>query len=45
MDGDGDANDNGIDAIGGTLTTQLTALFKNPAANAMLTGLTAPAQG
>ena len=45
MDGDGDANDNGIDAIGGTLTTQVTALFKNPAANAMLTGLTAPAQG
>jgi hypothetical protein len=42
---DGDATDNGIDAIGGTITTQLTALFKNPAANAQLTGFTAPAQG
>ena len=45
MDGDGDANDNGIDAVGGTLTTQVTALFKNPAANAVLYGFTAPAQG
>jgi hypothetical protein len=45
MEGDGDANDNGIDAVGGTLTTQLTALFKNPAANAVLYGFTAPAQG
>jgi hypothetical protein len=45
MEGDGDANDNGVDAVGGTLTTQLTALFKNPAANAQLLGFTAPAQG
>ncbi len=45
MDGDSDANDNGIDAVGGTLTTQVTALFKNPAANSVLYGFTAPAQG
>lgn len=41
---DKDANDNGIDAVGGTITTQLTALFKNPAANAVVTGLTAAAK-
>lgn len=40
---DTDANDNGIDAVGGTMTTQLTALFKNPAANSVVTGLTAAA--
>ena len=45
MDGDTDANDNGVDAVGGTLTTQLTALFKNPAANAVLNGFVAPAVG
>lgn len=37
--------DNGIDAVGGTLTTECTALFKNPAANAVLTGFTAAAVG
>lgn len=41
---DKDANDNGIDAVGGTVTTQLTALFKNPLANAVVTGLTAAAK-
>jgi hypothetical protein len=45
MDGDSDANDNGVDAVGGTLTTQATALFKNPAANAVVFGLTAAANG
>jgi hypothetical protein len=30
------AQDNGIDAVGGTLTTELTNLIKNPAANAIL---------
>ncbi len=40
---DKDANDNGIDAVGGTMTAQLTALFKNPAANAVITNFTAAA--
>ncbi len=30
---DGDASDNGIDAVGGTLTTELTCVIKNPPAN------------
>jgi hypothetical protein len=42
---DSDANDNGIDAVGGTLTTECTALFKNPTANAILYGATAGAAG
>jgi hypothetical protein len=37
--------DNGIDAVGGTLTTELTNLVKNPAANAVLYNFTAGAQG
>ena len=37
--------ENGVDAIGGTLTTELTALVKNPAANAIIYGLTAAAAG
>lgn len=37
--------DNGIDAQGGTLTTELTALVKNPAANGQITGFTAGAAG
>jgi hypothetical protein len=37
--------DNGIDAVGGTLTTELTCLVKNPPANAVITNLTAGAQG
>lgn len=41
----GDATDNGIDAVGGTLTTELTCLVKNPAANAVIYNLTAGAAG
>lgn len=37
--------DNGIDAVGGTLTTELTNLIKNPAANAVLYNFTAGAAG
>jgi hypothetical protein len=33
--------DNGIDAVGGTLTTELTMEITNPSANIMITGLTA----
>jgi hypothetical protein len=39
------AVDNGIDAVGGTLTTELTCLVKNPAANAQLLNFTAGAVG
>lgn len=39
------AVDNGIDAVGGTLTTELTCLVKNPAANVQITGFTAGAVG
>jgi len=38
-----DAVDNGIDATGGTITTECTALFKNPQANAVLYNFTAGA--
>lgn len=38
---DGTVVDNGIDAVGGTLTTEITALVKNPAANCVLTNFTA----
>lgn len=34
------AQDNGIDATGGTLTTEATALIKNPPANAVIYNLT-----
>jgi Family of unknown function (DUF5309) len=37
--------DNGIDAVGGTLTTELTCVVKNPPANAIITNLTAAAVG
>lgn len=37
--------DNGIDAVGGTLTTEVTNLVKNPAANAVLYNFTAGAVG
>lgn len=37
--------DNGIDAVGGTLTTELTCLVKNPAANVILFNFTAGAAG
>lgn len=40
-----DASDNGIDAVGGTLTTELTTVVKNPPANAVIYGLTAGAAG
>ncbi len=46
FNGDGNtAQDFGIDAVGGTLTTECTALVKNPPANAIITGLTAAAVG
>ena len=41
----GQAIENGIDAVGGSLTTELTTLVKNPAANAIIYGLTAAAAG
>jgi hypothetical protein len=37
--------DNGIDAVGGTLTTEMTCLHKNPAANAVLYNFLAGATG
>lgn len=37
--------DNGIDAVGGTLTSELTCLVRNPPANGMMTNLTAAAAG
>lgn len=40
---DGDADDNGIDAVGGTLTTELTCAIKNAPANAVIYNLTAAA--
>lgn len=39
-----DAQDNGIDAVGGTLTTELTVEVRNPPANSVITGLTAAAK-
>ncbi len=41
----GQAVDNGIDATGGTLTTELTCVVKNPPANAVIYNLTAGAVG
>lgn len=41
----GQVVDNGIDAQGGTLTSELTCLVKNPAANVMLLNFTAAAIG
>lgn len=41
----GQVVDNGIDACGGTLTTELTDLVKNPAANVILFNFTAAAVG
>jgi Family of unknown function (DUF5309) len=37
--------DNGVDAVGGTLTSELTCLVKNPAADAVLYNATAGAAG
>lgn len=42
---DGDITDNGMDAVGGTLTTELTTVIKNPPANAVIFNLTAAAVG
>lgn len=39
------ASDNGIDAVGGTLTTEVTCLVKNPPANAVIYNLTLAAVG
>lgn len=39
------ADDNGIDAVGGTLTTEMTCVVKNPPANAVIYNLTAGAAG
>ena len=41
----GQSVDNGIDAVGGTLTTEVTCLVKNVPANAVINGLTAAAVG
>ena len=40
-----EANDNGIDAVGGTLTTEMTCVVKNPPANGVVYNLTAGAAG
>jgi len=39
------AQDNGIDAVGGTLTTEVTTVIKNTPANAVIRNLTAAAIG
>lgn len=36
---------NGLDAVGGTLTTEMTTVIKNPPANAIINNLTAGAAG
>ncbi len=43
--GAGNNGDNGLDAQGGTLTTELTCLIKNPPANAIVHNFTAGAVG
>ena len=43
--GDMDVVDNGIDAVGGTLTTEMTCVVKNPPANSIVFNLTAAAAG
>lgn len=42
---DKSAVDNGIDAVGGTLTTEMTCVVKNPPANGVVYNLTAGAAG
>lgn len=44
-DAAGEADDNGIDATGGTLTSELTCVIKNPPANAVGYNMTAGATG
>jgi hypothetical protein len=39
------AQDDGVDAVGGTLTTELTCVVKNPPANVVIRNLTAAAAG
>ena len=39
------AVDNGADAVGGTLTSELTCLVRNPAANGVVYNLTSGAVG
>lgn len=41
----GEIADHGQDAVGGTLTTEMTCVIKNPPANAILTNFTAAAVG
>ena len=41
----GQAVDNGIDAVGGSLLTEVTCVVRNPPANAWIKGLTAAAAG
>lgn len=41
----GDADDNGIDAVGGTFTTEVTTEITNPSANGILYNATAAAVG
>lgn len=41
----GEVADSGQDAVGGTLTTEMTCVIKNPPANAILTNFTAAAAG
>lgn len=43
--GDMEVADNGIDAVGGTLTTELTCVVKNPPANSIIYNMTAAAAG
>ena len=45
MSADNEAPDNGLDAVGGTLTTELTTELKNPPACGLMTNLTAAAAG
>jgi hypothetical protein len=42
---DGATTDNGVDAVGGTLTSELTCLVKNPAADAVIYNFTDGAAG
>lgn len=43
--GGSEAADNGIDAVGGTLTTECTTMIRNPPANSIMTNLTAGTAG
>jgi len=45
LSADQEAADNGIDAVGGTLTTELTCLIKNPPANGIASNFTQAASG